>query len=204
MYWIYLIIFVLVVFAPEYVRHDYGFLGEEDAESVIIFFLSLKPEVNQPPVALLACAAFGAVLGFLLFNLHPARILAGTAGSFLVGFLIATLAVIAGTKIATALLVLILPVTDALFVIGARLRAGVSIFEADERHLHYRLRALGWGERQIVTFFILLTGSIGLLSLATVALGKFVTFLLVLVLVLSFLFWVERELRRKQHVSSSL
>lgn len=42
MYWIYLIIFVLVVFAPEYVRHDYGFLGEEDAESVIIFFLSLS------------------------------------------------------------------------------------------------------------------------------------------------------------------
>jgi UDP-GlcNAc:undecaprenyl-phosphate GlcNAc-1-phosphate transferase len=112
--------------------------------------------------------------------------------------------VIAGTKIATALMVLILPVTDALFVIGARLRAGVSIFEADERHLHYRLRTLGWGERHIVAFFILLTGTIGLLSLATVALGKFVTFLLVLTLVLSFLFWVERELGRKERVTSSV
>ncbi len=170
----------------------------------VIFFLSLKPEVNQPPVALLAFAALGAVLGFLLFNIHPARILAGTSGSFFIGFLIAALAVIAGTKIATALLVLILPVADALFVIGARLRAGVSIFEADERHLHYRLRALGWSERRIVAFFILLTGSIGGLALATVALGKFVAFLLVLTLVLVFLFWVERELGRKKPTLSSV
>ncbi len=196
---------VLVVNAVNWLDGLDGLLGSVSLiVFAIIFFLSLKPEVNQPPVALLACAAFGAVLGFLLFNLHPARIMAGTAGSFLVGFLIATLAVIAGTKIATALMVLILPVTDALFVIGARLRAGVSIFEADERHLHYRLRALGWGERHIVAFFILLTGTIGLLSLATVALGKFVTFLLVLTLVLSFLFWVERELGRKERVTSSV
>jgi hypothetical protein len=41
MYWIYLIIFVLVVFAPEYVRHGYFFLGEEDAESVLIFCLNI-------------------------------------------------------------------------------------------------------------------------------------------------------------------
>ncbi len=41
MYWIYLSLFVLVIFAPEYVRHGYLFLGEEDAESVLIFFFAL-------------------------------------------------------------------------------------------------------------------------------------------------------------------
>ncbi len=41
MYWIYLVLFVLVVFAPEYIHHGYFFLGEEDAESVLIFFLAL-------------------------------------------------------------------------------------------------------------------------------------------------------------------
>lgn len=41
MYWIYLILFVLVIFAPEYVLHGYSFLGEEDVELVLIFFLSL-------------------------------------------------------------------------------------------------------------------------------------------------------------------
>lgn len=40
-YWIYLVLFVLVVFAPEYIRHEYFFFGEEDAESVFIFFLAL-------------------------------------------------------------------------------------------------------------------------------------------------------------------
>jgi hypothetical protein len=40
-YWIYLSLFVLVIFAPEYVHHGYFFLGEEDVESVLIFFLAL-------------------------------------------------------------------------------------------------------------------------------------------------------------------
>ena len=40
-YWIYLILFVLIVFAPEYVRHGYVLFGEEDVESILIFFLAL-------------------------------------------------------------------------------------------------------------------------------------------------------------------
>ncbi|MEK9173986.1 MAG: MraY family glycosyltransferase, partial [Patescibacteria group bacterium] len=52
-----------------------------------IALLALKPEVNQPPVAILALIGAGATLGFLLFNFHPARILLGTTGSLFLGFL---------------------------------------------------------------------------------------------------------------------
>ena len=158
-----------------------------------VFFLSLKPEVNQPPVAIIAIIAAGAVAGFLFFNLHPARLLAGTSGSLFIGFLIAVLAIIAGTKIATALLVLSLPVADALWVIVERFRARVSVFQPDQRHLHYKLRHLGWSEGRIAWFFALVTGIIALIALSTETLGKFIAALLIFSLIFSVLFFVAHK-----------
>lgn len=163
-----------------------------------IFFLSLKPEVYQPPIAIVAVIGIGVVAGFLLFNMYPARILAGTTGSMFLGFLIAVLAIIAGTKIATALLVLALPISDALFVIWRRLRDGVSIVQPDKRHLHYRLMTLGWSERQIAWFFFGVTGVIACIALNTQALGKLAALLLVSVLIFSLLFFVEHLIRRQK------
>ena len=164
-----------------------------------IFFLSLKPEVNQPPIALLAVIGAGVTVGFLIFNIHPARILAGTTGSMFLGFLITVLAVIAGTKIATALLVLALPIADALWVIGGRLRDRRSIFQADQRHLHFKLQELGWSESHIAWFFSLVTVCIALIALHTAALGKFIALLLVLGIIFSLLLFVARKTRLKQH-----
>lgn len=165
---------------------------------VTIFFLSLKPEVHQPPIALIAVIGMGVTLGFLFFNMYPARILAGTAGSMFLGFLIAVLAIIAGTKIATALLVLALPITDALFVIWQRLRDRVPMTQPDKRHLHYRLMELGWSERRIAWFFFGVTAIIALIALNTQALGKFAALLLTLGMIFLLLFFVERQTRMKK------
>ena len=163
-----------------------------------IVFLSLKPEVNQPPIALLAAVGAAVTLSFLFFNIHPARILGGTVGSMFLGFLITVLAVIAGTKIATALLVLALPIADALWVIGGRLQAGVSIFLPDKRHLHYKLRELGWSEGHIAMVFFLVTAIIATIALSTQALGKFVAMVLVMAVVFSLLFFIERQTSGKK------
>lgn len=165
-----------------------------------IFFLSLKPEVFQPPIAILSVIGAGATAGFLLFNMYPARILAGTVGSMFLGFLVATLAVIAGTKIATALLVLSLPIADALFVVWQRLRDGVSIFRPDRRHLHYKLIELGWSERRIAWFSFCVTALIALVALNTQALGKFFALLLVLVILFSLLFFVDYKTRIRKKI----
>jgi len=165
---------------------------------VTIFFLSLKPEVFQPPIAILSIIGIGAIAGFLFFNVYPARILAGTVGSMFLGFLVATLAVIAGTKIATALLVLSLPIADAFFVIWQRLRERVSIFQPDKRHLHYKLMELGWSERRIAWFFFGVTALIALIALNTQALGKFLAFLLVLGILFSILLFVDFKTRKKE------
>lgn len=165
---------------------------------ITIFLLSLKPEVYQPPIAIIAVIGTGVTAGFLIFNIYPARILAGTAGSMFLGFLVAVLAIVAGTKIATALLVLSLPVADAIFVVWQRWRDGVPITEPDKRHLHYKLMSLGWSEQSIAWFFSGITAVIAVIALNTQALGKFTALLLTLGLIFFLLFIVDRQTRGKK------
>src|SRR3989344_11556 len=112
--------------------------------------LSLTADVRQPALAIIAAAGFGASVGFLPWNLPRARIFLGSAGSFGLGFLIAALAVLAGTKLATVAMVLLLPGADAAAVIFVRMLRGTPIAQGDTRHLHHQLRTLGWKPREIV------------------------------------------------------
>jgi len=158
-----------------------------------IFLLSLRPEVNQPPVAIITAALVGSLAAFLLFNFHPSRILAGTSGAMFMGFALAALAIFAGAKIATTLLVLAIPVIDALWVIAERFGAGKSIFSADKRHLHFRLLALGWSQKKICLFYWSITLCIAIIALNTRAFGKTITFSAILVLMLAVLFVVRKK-----------
>lgn len=139
---------------------------------ITIFFLSLKPEVNQPPIGIVTASIAGAIFSFLLLNFHPAKIMAGSSGSMFMGFILAILAIFAGAKIATTLMVLALPVIDALWVTGERLYRKRSIFEADKLHLHYRLMEVGWSVRKIFIFYLILTSVVALLALNMKTIGK--------------------------------
>ncbi|HFC76778.1 MAG TPA: undecaprenyl/decaprenyl-phosphate alpha-N-acetylglucosaminyl 1-phosphate transferase [Candidatus Moranbacteria bacterium] len=130
-----------------------------------IFFLALKPEVNQPPVAIIAMALAGGLIGFLMFNFYPAKIMAGTSGSFFMGFILISLSIFAGTKIATTLLVMIIPIIDFFWVISRRIVKKKSIFKPDQEHLHYRLLKVGWSQRKITLFFYVITLAIAVLAL---------------------------------------
>lgn len=121
--------------------------------SFVLFFLSLRPEVSQPEVAYLAAVFGGAILGFLIFNFHPAKIFAGDSGAMLIGFVIGTLAIINGAKIATALLIMGFPILDVAWAILRRLIKGKSPFKGDKKHFHHRLLELGLSQRQAVLVF---------------------------------------------------
>ncbi len=162
--------------------------------AVTIFFLSLKPEVNQPPVGIITMALSGAILGFLIFNFHPARIFAGTSGSWFMGFILGSLAIFAGAKIATALLVMAVPIIDAIWVIGERLKSGKSIFNPDNRHLHFKLLELGWSQNRITVFFYVVTGLIAVIALNTRAIGKLVTIVLVAVIMVATLAIINKKI----------
>jgi UDP-GlcNAc:undecaprenyl-phosphate GlcNAc-1-phosphate transferase len=135
--------------------------------AIMVLALALSVAYFQPDVALLSAIALGALLGFLIFNFHPASIFLGEAGSTFVGFLIGVLAVISGGKLATALLVIGIPALDVAFVISRRLwRGGIrAIFKGDRTHLHHRLLKSGFSVRQVVFFYFALAGGFGILTL---------------------------------------
>jgi UDP-N-acetylmuramyl pentapeptide phosphotransferase/UDP-N-acetylglucosamine-1-phosphate transferase len=129
----------------------------------VMFFHTYRLE--QFSIALLALALVGAVLGFLPFNFHPARIFLGSAGANVLGFSLGVLSIIGGAKVATALLVLGVPILDVAWQILNRLWAGRSPFAADRGHLHHRLLDLGLSQRAIVLVYYVFTALFGLLAL---------------------------------------
>lgn len=154
---------------------------------VILTAVSLRPEVDQPTTALLAVALAGACLGFLPFNFHPARVFLGESGALWAGFMLGALAVVSGGKIATALLLMGIPILDVAWVIARRLREGRSPFRgADRKHLHFRLLDVGLGHRQAVVSLYALTAAFGVMTLLfrgwqkVVVLGALVVVMVVL------------------------
>jgi UDP-GlcNAc:undecaprenyl-phosphate GlcNAc-1-phosphate transferase len=101
-------------------------------------------------------ALAGALLGFLRFNTHPARVFMGDSGSQVLGFLAGVVAIKAtqapSSAVSTALPLLLLawPILDTLTVMYERIRDGRSPFSADRRHFHHRLLALGFDHYQAV------------------------------------------------------
>ncbi len=96
-----------------------------------------------------------AILGFFPYNYHPAIIYLGDTGALFIGFMISVLS-LQGLKNATAVavitpvIILGVPVIDTAFAILRRKLSGKKISEADNRHLHHRLLAMGFTHRGAV------------------------------------------------------
>ncbi len=133
----------------------------------MVLGLSLTVAYFQPDVALLSSIALGATLGFLVRNFHPAKIFLGEGGSTFVGYLLGTLAVISGGKLATALLVVGVPLLDVAWAVLRRASAGglKNITKADRKHLHHRLLDLGWGQRRVAVTYYLVAAAFGAAAL---------------------------------------
>jgi UDP-GlcNAc:undecaprenyl-phosphate GlcNAc-1-phosphate transferase len=131
--------------------------------SVLLFAHSYR--LGQYSVSILPLALAGCVLGFLPFNFHPAKVFLGTSGAVFLGFALGSLAIIGGAKMATALLVMGIPILDVGWQIIDRLRLGRSPLLGDRGHLHHRLLDLGLSQRRVVLFFYLLCAAFGGLAL---------------------------------------
>ena len=103
----------------------------------------------------------GAIFGFLWFNVHPAELFMGDAGSLSLGATLAVVALMTG-QWPLLLLIGIIPFSEALSVVLQvgyfKLTKGKRLFKMSPIHLHFEL--LGWSETQVVQRFWL----IGLLA----------------------------------------
>jgi len=120
----------------------------------------------QTSVSLLPLALMGCSLGFVLYNFYPARIFLGGSAQYL-GYLLATLSIIGGAKMATILLVMGLPLIDVMWQVLNRLRQGKSPFEGDRGHVHFRLLDVGFSQRQIAVYYYFFCACFGVLTLVT-------------------------------------
>ncbi len=107
---------------------------------------------NEPELALLCFILASIALAGALFDFPPAKMLMGDTGSMFFGLMLGLIGVYHGGKVATAFLALGIPLIDAFFVIIRRISKGHSPFKGGRDHLHHRLLARGFTERQIVCF----------------------------------------------------
>ncbi len=151
--------------------------------SLTLFLLSLTPRINQSITASLAIILCGAILGFLFYNFNPASIFLGESGSTLLGFMLAVLSVLLGGKIATAVLVMGIPIMDVAWVIARRVWYGGSPFKADRKHLHFRLLDVGFSQKQTVLILYGIALAFGGVAIFLQSLGKLIA-LIILILVM--------------------
>jgi len=147
----------------------------------------------QPTVALLPLALVGALVGFLPYNVAPARIFLGSTGTFFLGYALAALGLIAGGRTATVLMVMGLPIVDVAWQIFDRLRRRRSPVQGDRGHLHYRLRDLGLSKRFIVLLYWGFCGLFGLLALMAAPWQKLIALLSLSLVVVLALVFLSRE-----------
>jgi len=147
------------------------------AAAMLAAAMLLTPEPGtgggQLFVAGLLLVTLGGILGFLRHNWPPAAIFMGDAGSYLVGYLLAT-AALAGTfagepaprhSVLAPLCVFAVPLYDTMSVVMIRLRAGRSPFVGDKSHFSHRLVQRGMTQTQSVLTIYLATATCGLAAL---------------------------------------
>ena len=158
---------------------------------LIIFVLNGSPLISIILVAALA----GALVGFLPFNFAPARTFIGDTGSNFLGFILSIISILGVAKtytiavIVLPLIVLGLPIFDTLWAIARRLIKGKSIkaiFKADKGHLHHRIVAKGFSQKQAVLILYGISATFGIFAVILLESGiwKALSFLLMVIVAL--------------------
>ena len=150
--------------------------GISGIASVTMFALSVLG--HRLDAAALSVAVAGASLAFLRYNFHPASIFMGDSGSLTLGFALGTVSLLSVTRFAglttiiVPLVIAAVPIIDTFSAIVRRLRGHVSISHADRGHIHHRLLAEGFDQRQSVLLMyawtaLLCVGSVVMTQVST-------------------------------------
>lgn len=152
--------------------------------ALVIGILSLRfpaSDLNSILAAKISFIIAGSSLGFLLFNFYPAKIFPGY-GATAVYLLLAAVSILSGAKLATAILVMGIPMADGIFTIIRRILAGRSPFWHDKKHLHHLLLQLGLGQRSIALFYWFISAILGIISLTLSSQGKMFAIIMLMTL----------------------
>ncbi len=160
--------------------------GVSTISSMTLLVISLV--VSDAPVAILMAALAGGCIGFLPYNLNPAKIFMGDTGSTFLGYVLAVVSIQGLFKFYTIIsfavpfLMLGLPIFDTCFAFIRRIAHGQSPMHADRSHVHHRLIDMGFSQKQAVAVLYVISAILGLSAvvLTTAGAEKAMLFLLAL------------------------
>lgn len=141
--------------------------------------------VSEGNIAIILAALLGACLGFIPYNMNPARIFMGDTGSTFLGYILATLSIQGLFKLyaiisfAVPFLILGLPIFDICFAILRRVAKGKSPMAADRGHVHHRLIDLGFSQKQAVAIAYMITAILGLSAVVLTSSGALKAMILI-------------------------
>jgi UDP-GlcNAc:undecaprenyl-phosphate GlcNAc-1-phosphate transferase len=197
-----------------------GIDGLAAATGIIVngMFSALFIYVEEYELATISLAITGAIVGFVKFNITPAKIFMGDTGALLIGLISAVMAItfIEVNKFtgdntpkifsapAIAIAILICPISDALRVFVLRILKGQSPFKADRNHIHHRILKLGFSHLQ--TTAILIVGNILVILIAFFFAGYGNTLLIAIgsLILLTFNWLLSYLVRSKERESYTL
>jgi UDP-GlcNAc:undecaprenyl-phosphate GlcNAc-1-phosphate transferase len=122
-------------------------------------------------LVLISVAFSGVLVSFLKYNLNPAKLFMGDAGSLTLGFALAFLSISItqreGSLVPSVapLLILTVPIADTLIVMTRRVLKGKSPFRADRYHLHHILLRFGLSEKGAVALMVAISTCFSILAI---------------------------------------
>ena len=160
--------------------------GVSTISSMTLLVISLV--VSDAPAAILMAALAGSCIGFLPYNLNPAKIFMGDTGSTFWGYVLAVVSIQGLFKFYTIIsfavpfLMLGLPIFDTCFAFIRRIAHGQSPMHADRSHVHHRLIDMGFSQKQAVAVLYIISAILGLSAVVLTTAGAVKAMLLLLAL----------------------
>ena len=171
---------------------------------IVIGILSLRfPILTQSDLisATLSFTLAGASLGFLIFNFYPAKIFPGY-GATSIYLLLAAVSILSSVKLATAILVMGIPMIDGTVTIVRRILSGKSPFRHDKKHFHHLLLEMGLGQRKVALFYWLISAILGSLSLFLSSKGKLFAVIMIIIVLGGSLLFLHFIIQRKDETNN--
>lgn len=192
---------ILVINSMNWVAGIDGLVeGLTGISALIITLLSVRFFTH--PTAVMGAALAGAVLGFLPYNFNPAKIFSGSIGDYVYGFFLAVLSIYSGAKFATALMLLGIPILDAVWVILYRINLfkpknlndlWKALLASDKIHLHHRLLEMGLSVKQVNYFEYSVVAFLGIIAFLLTGLLKTLFLFISLVLGIALILYTTQK-----------
>jgi UDP-GlcNAc:undecaprenyl-phosphate GlcNAc-1-phosphate transferase len=200
------ILFFWILVCINAVKWTAGSPGIIEANSFVIFSLIFVIALRDMSIfsSTISILIAGGLLAFLIFAFPPQKIMTGSAGKSVYGFLICILAIVADAKISTTIMLLMLPLIDFVYVIIKRLLThkpkslGELMKISGPDHLHHQLMNLNVSRSQLVLIEMSATLFLGSFAILTTGALRYFTLIICLALGIAFIVYINIRASKKK------